>query len=105
MNNEEFEKILDRRLQKIKETLARKAGEYASDQDRLYNFKRAAQMDGITPAEALWGMKRKHMVSVVDLVEGRVPVTEKLIDDKIGDDINYLILLEAVLKEEISEKI
>ena len=38
MNNTEFEKILDTRIKAIRETLAGKAKEYASE-DRLYNFK------------------------------------------------------------------
>jgi len=44
-------------------------------------------------------MMVKHLVSVFDLIEGRIPTSQEMIDEKIGDMINYLILLEAVLKE------
>lgn len=44
-------------------------------------------------------MMMKHLVSVLDLIEGSLPATEHMINEKIGDAINYLILCEAVLKE------
>ena len=100
MKNGEFGKIVERRLGKIQEVLASKAEEYSAGFDRLYNFKAAAGMSGGTPGSALWGMLTKHLVNVRDLAEGRLEATPELMDEKIGDAINYLILLEAVLKEE-----
>ncbi len=98
MTTEEFEDILEERLFQIRRTLSAKAAEYATD-DRLHNFKVAARVNNTTPARALWGMFTKHLVSVIDMVEGRIEPTDKLVDEKVGDMINYLILLEAVLKE------
>jgi hypothetical protein len=99
----EFDKVLDRRLHFIKETLGRKASEYASDADRMHNFKRAAGLTGETPLQALVGMWAKHLVSVMDLVDrhakaGEVPSCV-VVDEKIGDAINYLILLEGLFAE------
>jgi len=99
MKTAEFDVILQARLQKIREILGNKAEEYALNGDRLHNFKVAARMKGETPAKDLWGMAAKHLVSVEDLVEGRLFASEKMVDEKIGDFINYLILLEAVFKE------
>ena len=49
----------------------------------------------------------KHEVSVLDLVEWSesepTRITEELIDEKIGDNINYLILLEGMLKHRIKK--
>ena len=101
MKTERFNEILNSRLEKIRATLERKATEYVQNDDRLYNFRRAARISDKHPAEALWGMAMKHLVSVIDLVEGS-PETipdDDFIDEKIGDLINYLILLEAILKE------
>ena len=98
MNTADFEGILNYRLKRISEILNSKAKEYAIE-DRLYNFKRAAEMQRTTPAKALIGMFMKHMVSVMDLAEGSIPDTSDMINEKIGDAINYLILLEALLKE------
>lgn len=103
MNNTEFEKILDTRIKAIRETLAGKAKEYASE-DRLYNFKRAAEIDQTTPENALKGMWLKHVVSVLDLISGKLELSEKTINEKLGDSINYLILLEAVLKEKLNSQ-
>ena len=106
MTAAEFDAILSARLAKAREVLSAKAGEYATDADRLHNFKRAAREfpgPGETqPADALVGMMRKHWVSIADIVERKCcgnPVPAAVIDEKIGDAINYLILLEAVLRE------
>ena len=105
MNHEEFNFILQRRLSLIGGVLASKAEEYATT-DRFHNFKRSANMDNETPERALKGMWKKHLVSVFDIIdkldEGITP-TEKMIDEKIGDSINYLILLEGLLKERLSK--
>jgi hypothetical protein len=99
MNTTDFNTLVDARIEKIRATLKKKAGEYAQNDDRLYNFRKAAAVDGETPARALWGMAKKHLVSVMDLKDGLLPSTPEMVDEKIGDMINYLILLEAVLLE------
>jgi len=98
MNAERFEAILESRLFSVRQVLGDKAKEYAVG-DRLYNFKRAAEILRTTPQRALAGMLVKHLVSVLDLVEGSISPTENMVNEKIGDAINYLILLEAMLKE------
>ena len=99
MTHDEFETILKERLGKIQSVLGSKAKEYAQNGDRLYNFRLAATINETTMEKALWGMATKHLVSVMDLVEGRLSITEPMVNEKIGDMINYLILLEAVFKE------
>lgn len=98
MNAQRFEEILAKRQSAIEATLAHKSKEYGLG-DRLHNFKVAAAMQGTTPENALLGMLAKHLVSVVDLCQGRLTNTEQMANEKIGDAINYLILLEAVLDE------
>ena len=95
----QFNNILDRRLELIRSVLGKKADEYALDGDRLYNFKVAARMGNTTPEKALWGMLMKHLVCVMDLVDGKVDKTPGRVDEKLGDLINYIILLEALMKE------
>jgi len=92
-----FNEVLNARLKKIKEVLGSKAIEYATD-DRMHNFHVAARIANTTREKALFGMMLKHIVSVLDLIEGR-NVTPGSINEKIGDTINYLILLEAMLIE------
>lgn len=99
MKTDTFNEILEERLKAIKNTLGSKAQEYAFKDDRLHNFKVAARVSQVTIPAALWGMALKHLVSVMDLVEGQLTATPETVNEKIGDMINYLILLEAVFKE------
>lgn len=105
MNAEYFDKIFTRRQEKSRLVLAGKAAEYAADGDRLHNFKVAGRKRGRAPEDALWGMAAKHDVSVQDIVDacadpGYAPSRE-MVDEKIGDLINYLHLLEGLLVERI----
>ena len=109
MNNEEFEKILNKRIELIKATLLKKGVEYSGQlDDRMHNFKRAAQVLDITSEETLLGMKVKHDVSVMDIVTRIVYwdtlPSEEMLQEKIGDSINYLILLEAMILERIRKQ-
>ncbi len=103
-----FNKIVAKRIDKIQATLARKEKEYAADNDRFHNFRVAARIADTTPERALHGMMLKHEVSAMDLIEwaDRCPerLTEALIDEKIGDFINYLILLEGLLTERVNKR-
>ena len=103
MENTIFDEIVNSRVEKIKKILVAKATEYASKTDRFHNFNIAGRVAGTTPEKALYGMMLKHEVSVLDLIEmaDSEPwkLNETLIDEKIGDNINYLILLEGLLKQ------
>ena len=102
MNQETFNSVLDRRITLCREVLSGKSKEYARDEDKLHNFKRAALLENCTPEKALRGMFTKHIISVYDIIDdiekGTIP-TQHLLDEKIGDSINYLILLEALVNE------
>lgn len=100
----EFEVILNRRISLIREVLVHKATEYATDADLLHNFKRSAEVTpGLTPAQHCLGFATKHWASLCDIVDD-VANGKKLnlpvLSEKIGDAVNYLILLEALLTEE-----
>lgn len=106
-STELFNEVLERRLRLCKEVLAKKAQEYAADHDRFHNFNVAGRILGTTPEDALIGMFMKHLVSVLDIVdnlrEEAYPPAE-MVDEKIGDAINYLILLEGLLKKRIETR-
>lgn len=99
----QFSEILKHRIELIQSTLNSKAAEYAKV-DRLYNFKRAACILNTTPQKALLGMLMKHIVSVIDLIESDELPERSLMEEKIGDSINYLILLEAIFREQMGAK-
>ena len=102
MNAKDFDKIVGARLNWCEKTLCAKGDEYAREGDRLWNFKVAARKLNCHPAEALAGMMVKHTVSVDDIIDGLargiVPPKE-LVAEKIGDSINYLLLLEGLIEE------
>lgn len=100
---EEFNQILENRIAKMREVLASKGKEYATE-DRLYNFKRGAEINHTTPQDYLWQLATKHLVSIIDMVEGRLELTPYLISEKLGDSINYHVLLESLFLEILKNK-
>jgi hypothetical protein len=103
MNAKQFDIILERRISLIRSVLNAKRKEYADGlRDRLHNFNRAAAILQVSREEALLGMWAKHITSILDIVDDmkRKVFPVEMIEEKIGDAINYLILLEAMLKED-----
>lgn len=101
MTDAEFNKIVEARIEKIRKVLGKKAKEYARG-DRLHNFKRTAAMLQCTPERALIGFLAKHIVSILDLVddiEQGKPVDLAAWDEKLGDSVNYHVLLDALIIE------
>jgi hypothetical protein len=99
MTKDELDRIVARRLDSISYTLTTKNAGYGFGGDVLHNFKTAARIRGTTMENALCGMLLKHLASVLDLVDGRLPATQANVDEKIGDTVNYMVLLEAVFAE------
>lgn len=100
MTSEIFNQHLQHMQEVSVETLFNKAKEYATDGDRLHNFKVAADVQGISPTAALAGMMAKHTVSVYDMIGTGEVYPLELWEEKIKDSINYLFLLWALLNEE-----
>lgn len=104
MKHKDFDKLLEQRIAKIRETLSSKGQTYSTTTDKLHNFKRAALIRDKHPAEALQGMLDKHIVSYYDMVEGiqnGKTYTKEQIDERFGDIINYMILQEAIFVESL----
>lgn len=102
MNNDEFEQIFEDQVRVCRAILVEKAAEYADDNDRMHNFNVAAEIQGTTREEALAGMMCKHTVSIYDMIaEGAAQFSMAKWDEKITDHINYLILLRALVEEEL----
>lgn len=96
---EDFNSIFEAQMHRVESILGTKADEYATE-DRLHNFKVAAQLQGVSMQEALAGMMAKHTVSIYDMIyDGHDHSLEKW-DEKITDHINYLFLLAAVVRED-----
>lgn len=118
MNHAEFNKLLNEIIERTTNVLAEKSNEYSTDTDKLHNFKVAARKRNTTPEDALLGMEVKHDVSLDDIVNKITKIEQenkkqplcvkvnpvrwlkrRMLEEKITDSINYLILLEALIKE------
>jgi len=104
MTQKNLNKIVEATLKSCKETLIRKGDEYVTTNDALANFKKSAALQGVTPKQALLGYMSKHTISIATMIgeDGDFPA-EKW-DEKIGDSINYLILLRAIVAEEAANE-
>lgn len=100
MNSVEFAKVMQEQLDRVDAVLGKKAEEYATDDERLHNFKTAAALQNITVRQAVVNFMTKHTISICDLVQLPYNLPKDLWDEKITDHINYLILLQAALAEE-----
>lgn len=78
----------------------KKNEEYSRNNDKLHNFKVAGRILNCSPEEALKGMMIKHLVSIFDIIDDlpKLP-DEEILNEKITDSLNYIVLLEALIKE------
>lgn len=107
MDSKQFDEVVERALTRSMEVLVHKAKEYAMGGDRLHNFNRGAQIAGSSRERVLKGFMLKHLISVFDIIDnidkGIIPSRE-FIDEKVGDSINYMLLLEASLVDKINNE-
>lgn len=107
MEISEFDEVVENALKRSKHVLIHKAKEYAKEGDRLHNFNRGSEIAGCSREKVLKGFLLKHLVSVFDIIDdidkGIIP-ERAFIDEKIGDSINYFILLEASIVDKINIK-
>ena len=108
MQNIIFNEIMEKRIELIRKVLQKKQQEYTlTNDDRFHNFKRQSAILNITPEKALLGNWTKHLASILDIVDKidkNVLPSNEMLEEKIGDLVNYLILLEAMIKERIRTK-
>lgn len=99
MKTKQFNTIIEEQQKRCTDILVTKAKEYATE-DRLHNFKVAAELQMTTPINALVGMLAKHTVSIYDMCRSGEYYPQEMWDEKITDHINYLLLLKALTVED-----
>jgi len=93
----EFREVLNEHCTKI---LGIKKEEYATDGDRLRQFKIAGVLNDCHPVRALTGLMSKHETSIHDMsnaVNNGESYSADMWIEKIGDLRNYCDLLYALL--------
>ena len=89
--------IIEEQYERCLSLLNVKGNEYSHD-DTLY-FKRAGELQGIEPEQALYGMLAKHLVSLADLCKDPSKGTKDKWLEKLTDATNYLFLLRVLIDE------
>jgi hypothetical protein len=109
--NKQVRESIKRILNTCGEVLLDKGEEYAGDdKDRLLNFKTGALIGStynhtIDQKQVLWGYMLKHITSINYMCRMTKGVPDRAQwDEKIGDCINYLLLLSAMIDDEIREE-
>ena len=110
MNQTEFDQVVKHRIVKIQNILTTKAGEYARHGDRLRNFKNIGTFTEDCPEKALLMQVVKHFNALKDFIN-EITVNEPhgcreypYWDEKIGDVITFMILLEALILERLGNQ-
>lgn len=98
MDSKTFDEVTKEQIERCTQVLFTKAKEYATH-DRLHNFRVASELTGTTDRQALAGMMAKHTVSVYDMCMDPNPYPIALWEEKITDSINYLLLLNALVRD------
>ena len=102
MKIKDFKDLLEKRFEKTRKTYSRKMNEYATDLDVFLSFKNGIGFSfHNTPEGVAWEYACKHFESIKNIISkcpDEVP-TDELLDEKIGDAINYLIIIEGLIKE------
>jgi len=102
MTPENFDKMVLSMQDRSKKVFLSKKG-YGTEIDRLSNFKRAGQLQKINAQSALRGMSGKHTISISDMVydyEHGIKPNPAELEEKIGDEINYLLLLRGLFVDD-----
>lgn len=103
MTQEKFNSFAKNFVKQTTSVLYAKGKSYALNKnDRLEHFKSAAKYLNTTPQEACLAQATKHFISIRDMVcaNNGAAFSPEQWDEKIGDAINYLVLLRAIVAEE-----
>lgn len=101
----EFEKVFEAAVAHERETLIKKAAEYDPEgSSRFANFERGSDFLQLPTEVVAWAYLTKHLVSIDDLVSGRLAATPAILREKIGDARNYLVLIEGILLQELARR-
>ena len=102
MKVKNFKKLLEERFSKTRKVYSKKMNEYANDLDVFLSFKKGVGFSfQDTPEGVAWEYACKHFESIKSIISklpDEIP-SDELVDEKIGDAINYLIILEGLIKE------
>lgn len=107
MTQHELEVVVENTLDQVRDLLVVKGREYVRNEDPFHNFEVGSRMTGLIREKVLDGFLLKHEISIADITndieQGKLPSVEKL-DEKILDNIVYLLLKKAMILDRIDNQ-
>lgn len=102
-SHDRYKDLLNKTFEEIKQLSELKGGEYAGDGDRLANFRRNGEDQGL-PMETIWRVyAAKHWDAIgqycKDRLAGKQRTRLESISGRADDLITYLILFKAMVDE------
>jgi len=98
MKHQTREKLIATILKEAKSLRIRKGNDYSGKVDVNSNFKRLAQKLNVSPEFILWVYLTKHLDSIETFVRNG-KVESEAIEGRIIDAVNYLLILNSLIKE------
>lgn len=91
--------------ERVHPVMKAKGAEYSrGEEDSNSNFKRVAEAVGSDPVTVCYVYLAKHLDSIASYVQTREVKSDEPIEGRIGDAINYLLILASLLEEEQPRK-
>ncbi len=103
LSDTEVENVITARLDKTRKVLTEKAKQYAQN-GRLGNFHDIAGFMDVTPLQACLGLVSKHIIALKDFINNPDEVPAEQWDEKIGEIIAYMCLMDALVFEDLQFK-
>ena len=100
MTSKEFKEVVEEQLEYCKNLLFKKNEEYVTTDDVFENFRTGANMLGTDIKNTLLGYLTKHLVSIISMIKDDKQYDIDKWNEKIGDSINYFLLLKGMVVEE-----
>jgi RecA/RadA recombinase len=97
---EQFNNLVNGRLEAVKHLLTVKGAEYIRNNDPFHNFNVGSKITGESPQKVLDGMLLKHYISYRDMlkdIEEGKQIPSSYIQEKFGDIITYFVIQEAMM--------
>jgi ribosomal protein L29 len=110
MNRDELNKLVNKTWERLHHLRNTKGVEYAGNEDVLKNFKRGAELAGLTPLQVAMIFASKHYDSISTYVRGHAlfamhmtenpPRMSESIEGRLDDLINYMLLIQGLIAED-----
>jgi len=100
MTNKEFSELMEQTFKDCSKISIAKGADYTKgSQDALANFKEAGKGIEAHPMDVCWIFMNKHYQAITNYVRTKGQSESEPISERIKDLINYLVLLQGLIKE------